>query len=87
MEKELNIIFLQRQFLKHAEKWAIQSSDFYIADSIVIQNYLQKKYNINCKYIPYGSEISNLNNQELLSPYHISTKGILFINGKDGTGK
>jgi len=65
---------LTKHFLKRAEKWAIQSSNFFIADSIVIQNYLQKKYNINCKYIPYGSEISNLNDQELLAPYHVSTK-------------
>jgi len=66
--------FLTKKFLKYAERWAIQSSDYFIADSIVIQNYLQKKYNISCKYIPYGSEISNLNDQELLAPYHVSTK-------------
>src|SRR5664279_647073 len=48
---------LTKQFLKYAEKLAIQFSDFYIADSVVIQNYLQKKYRIKCKYIPYGSEI------------------------------
>jgi glycosyltransferase involved in cell wall biosynthesis len=63
-----------KRFLKQAEKWAIQFSDFYIADSIVIQNYLQKKYHIKCKYIPYGSEIENTNDHELLSPYHISTQ-------------
>lgn len=66
--------FLIKKFLKQAEKWAIKYSDFYIADSIVIQNYLQKKYHIRCKYIPYGSEISNTDNKALLSPYHISTQ-------------
>ncbi len=63
-----------KQFLKRAEKWAVQCSDFYIADSIVIQNYLQKKYGIKCKYIPYGSEIGNVNDKALLSPYHVSTQ-------------
>ncbi len=64
--------YITRQFLKQAEKWAIKYSGFYIADSIVIQNYLQKKYNIQCKYIPYGSEISYLDNNSLLPLYHIS---------------
>jgi glycosyltransferase involved in cell wall biosynthesis len=63
-----------QQFLKHAEKWAVKYSDFYIADSIVIQNYLQKKYKIQCQYIPYGSEISDLNNNGLLPLYHISSQ-------------
>ena len=35
--------FLTRQFLKQAEKWAIQYSDFYIADSFVIQYLPAKK--------------------------------------------
>ena len=65
---------MTRQFLKQAEKWAVKYSHFYIADSIVIQNYLQKKYNIQCKYIPYGSEISYLDNNSLLSYYHICKK-------------
>jgi glycosyltransferase involved in cell wall biosynthesis len=65
---------ITKRFLRYAEKWAIQFSDFYIADSVVIQNYLQKKYHIKCKYIPYGSEIENTNNKALLSPYHVSTE-------------
>jgi glycosyltransferase involved in cell wall biosynthesis len=65
---------MTRQFLKQAEKWAVKYSHFYIADSIVIQNYLQNKYNIQCKYIPYGSEISYLDNNSLLSYYHICKK-------------
>jgi len=65
---------LTRQFLKLAEKWAIKYSDFYIADSLVIQNYLQKKYHIKCKYIPYGSDMDNTVDKELLSSYDISTQ-------------
>jgi glycosyltransferase involved in cell wall biosynthesis len=64
--------YVTRKFLKYAEKWAVAYSNFYIADSIVIQNYLQKKYQIKCKYIPYGSEISYLDNNSLLPLYHIS---------------
>jgi glycosyltransferase involved in cell wall biosynthesis len=65
---------LTQQFLKRAEKWAVKYSHFYIADSIVIQNYLQRKYKIRCQYIPYGSEISYLNNNSLLPFYHISSQ-------------
>lgn len=64
--------YMTRQFLKQAERWAVKYSHFYIADSIVIQDYLQRKYQIKCRYIPYGSEISYLNNNSLLSQYHIS---------------
>ena len=64
--------YMTRQFLKHAERWAVKYSNFYIADSIVIQKYLQNKYHIECKYIPYGSEISALNDNSLLPFYHIS---------------
>jgi glycosyltransferase involved in cell wall biosynthesis len=65
---------LTQEFLKRAESWAVKYSHFYIADSIVIQNYLQRKYKIQCKYIPYGSEISYLNNNSLLPFYHISSQ-------------
>ncbi|HLY69686.1 MAG TPA: DUF1972 domain-containing protein [Puia sp.] len=46
-----------RLFLKHAEKLAIRHSDFYIADSVVIQNYLREKYNVTPEYIPYGADM------------------------------
>ena len=45
-----------RKFLKYAEKLAVRSSKFHIADSIVIKDYLDKKYGINCRYIAYGSD-------------------------------
>jgi hypothetical protein len=48
-----------QQFLKYAEKLAVKYSDFHVADSIVIKQYLDEKYKIDSKYIPYGAEISN----------------------------
>ncbi|QHT68845.1 glycosyltransferase family 1 protein [Rhodocytophaga rosea] len=41
--------------LKHAEKWAVQTSDYLIADSIGIQNYLKNNYNKDSFFIPYGA--------------------------------
>lgn len=57
-------------FLKYAEKLAIKHSDFFIADSPVIQNYLQTKYNINSRYIAYGAELSSPRDEEILKSYN-----------------
>ena len=43
-------------FLKFAEKLAVSYSDVLIADSIGIKEYLDSKYNLDSKYIPYGAD-------------------------------
>ena len=44
-----------RYFLKNAEKWAARYSDLLIADSIGIQDYLQRSYQKSSRFIPYGA--------------------------------
>lgn len=46
-----------QQFLKIAEKLAVNYSDYLIADSIGIQSYLKEKYGKGSDYFPYGSFI------------------------------
>jgi glycosyltransferase involved in cell wall biosynthesis len=46
-----------QQFLKYAEKLAVKYSQFFISDSQVIKSYLDEKYDINSKYIPYGADL------------------------------
>jgi glycosyltransferase involved in cell wall biosynthesis len=46
-----------RKFIKFAEKLAVRNSDYLIADSIGMQQYLIKKYKKNPVYIPYGAEV------------------------------
>jgi glycosyltransferase involved in cell wall biosynthesis len=46
---------LVRKFLKAAERLAVKWSDFHVADSIGIQDYLQREYAIESRYIPYGA--------------------------------
>jgi glycosyltransferase involved in cell wall biosynthesis len=46
-----------QKFLKYAEKLAVQYSQYYISDSLVIKSYLADKYNINSEYIPYGADV------------------------------
>jgi glycosyltransferase involved in cell wall biosynthesis len=58
-----------RRFLKYAEKLAVRSCKFHIADSPIIKNYLDKKYNIRCKYIAYGSEPYPFSDERILEEY------------------
>lgn len=44
-----------QRFLRYAERLAVRYSDFHIADSPVIQAYLDDKYGIRSQYIPYGA--------------------------------
>ena len=60
-----------RQFLKYAEKLAIRSSDYLISDSLGIQNYITKKYNIDSRYIAYGAELFNTPKLEILNKYNV----------------
>jgi len=46
-----------QRFLRYAEKLAVKHSQFYISDSLVIKSYLNEKYGIDSKYIPYGADL------------------------------
>ncbi len=60
-----------QKFLKYAEKLAVKSSDYLIADSIGIQNYLKKEYNAESEYIAYGAELFDSPNAEILKEYNV----------------
>lgn len=60
---------LVKRFLKYAEKLAIHSSKFHIADSPVIKEYLDSKYNINSKFIAYGAGLYPVADENLLNEY------------------
>jgi hypothetical protein len=63
---------LTRRFLLYAEKLAVKFSDFYIADSPVIQSYFRKKYGIESEYIAYGAELFQDTDEEQLREYGVS---------------
>lgn len=46
-----------QSFLRYAEKLAVKYSQYYVADSMIIQSYLKNKYKIDSKYIPYGADL------------------------------
>ena len=57
---------LVQKFLLYAERLAVKYSDYLIADSTAVQNYLEEKYDIKCSYIPYGAEISESPDEQML---------------------
>jgi glycosyltransferase involved in cell wall biosynthesis len=46
-----------RRFLFYAEKLAIKFCDYFVADSLAIQKYLQSKYDVPSAFIAYGAEL------------------------------
>lgn len=60
-----------RKFLKYAEKLAVKSSDYLIADSIGIQDYIFKKYNRTSEFIAYGATVFKNPNTQVLSKYDV----------------
>ncbi len=62
-----------RQFLKFAEYLAILTSDFYIADSKGIQDYLYIKYRISAEYIAYGVQTEHEIDSKLFSKLNLKS--------------
>jgi glycosyltransferase involved in cell wall biosynthesis len=46
-----------RKFLFYAERLAVKFCDYFIADSLAIQKYLQSKYDVPSTFIAYGAEM------------------------------
>lgn len=65
-----------QKFLKYAEKLAVRTSDYLVADSIGIQNYLNKKYDKKAEYIAYGAELySETFDEKILENYNVCKYG------------
>jgi len=60
-----------QKFLKYAEKCAVKSSNYLVSDSIGIQKYLEKTYDVNSKYIAYGATIFKESNVNILTEYNL----------------
>ncbi|WP_282134857.1 DUF1972 domain-containing protein [Seonamhaeicola maritimus] len=59
-------------FLVYAEGLAIKSSDFLVADSIGIKEYIKLKYNKESKYIAYGANVFSTPNKNVLKKYDLN---------------
>ena len=56
-------------YLKQAERWAVHYSHFLIADSVVMQSYIESKYNRQPVYISYGAIPFDQPNELALQKY------------------
>jgi glycosyltransferase involved in cell wall biosynthesis len=59
-----------RFFLKYAEKLAIRFSQYHIADSVAIKKYLDEKYGISSRFIPYGANSSPIISADNLTEFN-----------------
>ena len=50
---------------------AVKHSDVLIADSIAIQEYLNKKYSAESNYIPYGANVFQHPNKAYLNEFKV----------------
>ena len=64
-----------RKFLKYAERLAIQHSDYLIADSIGIQEYLKKKFKKESVYIAYGAHLFTTPDASHVNAYDVIPYG------------
>jgi len=62
-------------FLKKAEKWAINTSDHLVADSVGIQQHLKSTFKVESTYIPYGAHVFNNANKAVLTDYNLEEQG------------
>ncbi len=62
-----------QKFLKYAERLAVKSSDYLIADSIGIKAHLKDKYNADSKFIAYGARVFNQPNIKVLNEYNLKS--------------
>lgn len=60
-----------RQFLTYAEKLGVKYSDYLIADSVGIQEYLKDKYGSASVYIPYGANVFENPDASALKDYNV----------------
>jgi len=60
-----------RRFLKYGEKLAVNHSDYLIADSVGIQNYLKQQYQKDSIFIPYGADLFKSPDSSCLERYNV----------------
>jgi glycosyltransferase involved in cell wall biosynthesis len=61
-----------QRFLKYAENLAVKHSQFHIADSQVIKEYLERTYPINVHFIPYGASLPRKQRHDALRQYNVA---------------
>ena len=64
-----------QRFLKYAESLAVKSSDYLVADSVGIQDYLKETYDTSSTFIAYGTHLFNEEDKTVLNEYGVEPYG------------
>ena len=68
-----------QQFLKFAERLAVNSSDYLISDSLGIKDFLNNRYNKTSTYIAYGAHQFTNPNETILSNFQVEKENYNMI--------
>ena len=68
-----------RRFLFYAERLAVKFCEYFVADSLAIQKYLQSKYDVPSTFIAYGAEIPGHADESHLGEKGLSKFGFYLI--------
>jgi len=63
---------LVQKFLLYAEKLGVKYSEHLVADSIGIQKYLKEKYKVDSTFIPYGSDVVEVYDVNILDEFRVN---------------
>lgn len=68
-----------QNFLKYAERLAVKYSHYYVSDSMVIKQYLARKYAVDSRYIPYGADAITPTEREQITPQQVQKEDYFLL--------
>jgi len=68
-----------RRFLQYAEGLAVKYSHHLVADSTAVQTYLEKKYGVKSKYVPYGAALPENAAVSILKEFGVTQSGYYML--------
>ena len=71
--------FLTKLFLHFSERLVVKRSDALVADSTVIRDYVQKKYEADAVFLSYSAAVPAYVSDDLLREYGISSENYLLL--------
>jgi len=74
--------FIVKRFLRLAENLAIKHSNILVVDSVPIKDYVKKKFNVEAKYFPYGSDIFNGPDESIVTALNLKPNQYCLLIGR-----
>jgi len=70
---------ITKQFIRYCEWVAVKRSDYVVADNEGIKSYLDNKYDIDSKFIPYGADLANNFDYNVLRDLNLERNKFMLI--------